>query len=156
MKFKRKQSKTEVNEMSTAALPDIVFMLLFFFMVTTVMRKDDPMVTVDRPMAKEIVAIKDASTTATIFIGRQTVGSDEKSRIQIGNEFVALSDIGPIVTSHIALLPENLQSKFTVILKADKNIEMGIISNAKQELRKINVLKIQYSTLPKKDVLATI
>ena len=36
-KFKKKEGKQPA--ISTASLPDIVFMLLFFFMVTTVLRE---------------------------------------------------------------------------------------------------------------------
>ena len=39
-KFK-KDGKKNTPAVSTASLPDIVFMLLFFFMVTTVMREVD-------------------------------------------------------------------------------------------------------------------
>ena len=39
-KFKKKKSGDQ-PAISTASLPDIVFMLLFFFMVTTVMREVD-------------------------------------------------------------------------------------------------------------------
>ena len=35
----RKDGKKGIPAISTASLPDIVFMLLFFFMVTTVMRE---------------------------------------------------------------------------------------------------------------------
>ena len=41
-KFKKNQ-KVE-PAISTASLPDIVFMLLFFFMVTTVLREQDLLV----------------------------------------------------------------------------------------------------------------
>ena len=34
----RKNNKGETPKISTASLPDIVFMLLFFFMVATVLR----------------------------------------------------------------------------------------------------------------------
>ncbi len=34
----RKGGKREMGAISTASLPDIVFMLLFFFMVATVLR----------------------------------------------------------------------------------------------------------------------
>ena len=37
MKLNRKNKQN--NEISTASLPDIIFMLLIFFMVTTVMRE---------------------------------------------------------------------------------------------------------------------
>ena len=42
-KFKKKKGG-ELPAISTASLPDIVFMLLFFFMVATVMRDNTLMV----------------------------------------------------------------------------------------------------------------
>ena len=42
-KFK-KNGKGELPAISTASLPDIVFMLLFFFMVATVMRDSTLMI----------------------------------------------------------------------------------------------------------------
>ena len=41
---------------------------------------------------------------------------------------------------------ENIRYKRWVSLKADKNCDMGTISDIKQELRKGNALKINYST----------
>ena len=50
----RKDSKKDTPGISTASLPDIVFMLLFFFMVTTVMRETTIMVQQSLPQATEI------------------------------------------------------------------------------------------------------
>ena len=47
-KFKKKGSG-ELPKISTASLPDIVFMLLFFFMVTTVMRPTELKVKIKTP-----------------------------------------------------------------------------------------------------------
>ena len=49
-----KKKKREMGAISTASLPDIVFMLLFFFMVATVLRTEEEMVRVIRPEASEI------------------------------------------------------------------------------------------------------
>jgi biopolymer transport protein ExbD len=43
-KFNKNKGKSELPAISTASLPDIVFMLLFFFMVATVMRDSSLMV----------------------------------------------------------------------------------------------------------------
>ena len=51
-RFKEKSSGS-MPAISTASLPDIVFMLLFFFMVTTVMREVDLLVKVSLPEATE-------------------------------------------------------------------------------------------------------
>ncbi|WP_304039216.1 ExbD/TolR family protein, partial [Mesonia mobilis] len=52
-KFKKKKSG-ELPAISTASLPDIVFMLLFFFMVTTVMRETTLKIEVKPPSATEV------------------------------------------------------------------------------------------------------
>ena len=52
-KFNKGKEK-ETPAVSTASLPDIVFMLLFFFMVSTVMREVDLKVKMEQPEATEI------------------------------------------------------------------------------------------------------
>ena len=56
-KFRNKDNKG-TPAISTAALPDIVFMLLFFFMVTTVMRETTLFVEVMIPKATKNGKIK--------------------------------------------------------------------------------------------------
>jgi biopolymer transport protein ExbD len=51
-RFKDKGGKS-TPPISTASLPDIIFMLLFFFMVTTVMREVDLLVKMTLPEATE-------------------------------------------------------------------------------------------------------
>ena len=53
-----KGKKKDSPGISTASLPDIVFMLLFFFMVTTVMREVDLKVKLETPEATEIEKIE--------------------------------------------------------------------------------------------------
>ena len=52
-KFKKKKGG-DLPAISTASLPDIVFMLLFFFMVATVMRDSTLMVVNKLPAADHI------------------------------------------------------------------------------------------------------
>jgi biopolymer transport protein ExbD len=52
-KFKKSGSK-ELPPISTASLPDIVFMLLFFFMVSTTMREVTLNVKIKLPTATEL------------------------------------------------------------------------------------------------------
>ena len=67
---------------STASLPDIVFMLLFFFMVTTVMRETELKVELKTPNASEIVKIKNKSEISTIYIGKPTQSIYDKNSIK--------------------------------------------------------------------------
>ena len=65
-KFKNK--KREMGAISTASLPDIVFMLLFFFMVATVLRTEEEMWVI-RPEASEIYKIEKKHLIRYINIG---------------------------------------------------------------------------------------
>ena len=60
-KFK-KNKKGGTPPISTASLPDIVFMLLFFFMVTTVMRETEMLVDNTLPQATEVKKLERKSS----------------------------------------------------------------------------------------------
>ena len=53
MKFEKKRSSTK-QEIPTASMPDIIFMLLLFFMVTTTLREVEVLVNYTLPEAKAI------------------------------------------------------------------------------------------------------
>ena len=69
-KFKKNGGK-KMKAISTASLPDIVFMLLFFFMVTTVMRETTLFVSVTTPKATEIKKLEKKSLLVTFILVRQ-------------------------------------------------------------------------------------
>lgn len=66
-KFKKSGSK-ELPPISTASLPDIVFMLLFFFMVSTTMREVTPLVKVTVPEATELSKLEKKSLVSYIYV----------------------------------------------------------------------------------------
>lgn len=71
--IKKKGSKGQ-PAVSTASLPDIVFMLLFFFMVSTSMREVEMKVQADVPEATEIQKLEKKSLVSYIYeIGRAHV-----------------------------------------------------------------------------------
>ena len=70
-KFK-KDSKKETPAISTASLPDIVFMLLFFFMVSTTMREVTLMVQNNMPLATQIAKLEKKSLVSNIYVGKPT------------------------------------------------------------------------------------
>ena len=49
-KFQKNKSKG-MPALSTASLPDIVFIMLFFFMVSTVLKEADLLVDIEKPEA---------------------------------------------------------------------------------------------------------
>jgi biopolymer transport protein ExbD len=149
----RKDSKKDTPGISTASLPDIVFMLLFFFMVTTVMRETTIMVQQSLPQATEIQKLEKKSLVSYIYIGspvermQGTYGT--KARIQLNDAFATVDDIPQYITAERTARDEKEVPFMTTSLKADQNTKMGIITDVKQELRKANALKINYSTRKK-------
>ena len=149
----RKDSKKDTPGISTASLPDIVFMLLFFFMVTTVMRETTIMVQQSLPQATEIQKLEKKSLVSYIYIGspvermQGTYGT--KARIQLNDAFATVDDIPQYITAERAARDEKEVPFMTTSIKADQNTKMGIVTDVKQELRKANALKINYSTRKK-------
>ena len=148
-KFHRK-GKGGQPAISTASLPDIVFMLLFFFMVTTVMRETELMIKVKVPEATQIKKLEKKSLVSYIYVGEPRDQYKNKfgtePRIQLNNQFAELVDIRQFIISERESHDEAEVPLLTTSLKVDGNTKMGIVSDVKQELRKVQALKINYST----------
>ena len=135
---------------STASLPDIVFMLLFFFMVTTVMREVSLKVLIRPPAATEIKKLEKKSLVSYIYIGApikalQPVFGTEP-RIQLNDAYAGIQDIREFIIKEREERDEKEVPFMTTSLKVDKETKMGIVTDVKQELREVNALKINYST----------
>ncbi|MDT8410971.1 MAG: biopolymer transporter ExbD [Vicingaceae bacterium] len=148
-KFRKKGSKGQ-PAISTAALPDIVFMLLFFFMVTTTMRETTLKVENKIPFATEIEKLERKSLVSYIYIGKpikelQPVFGTAP-RIQLNDAFKTKEDIFQFVEMERDERDEAERNLITWSLKVDQKTEMGIVTEVKQELRQANALKINYST----------
>ncbi|HIE15322.1 MAG TPA: biopolymer transporter ExbD [Bacteroidales bacterium] len=147
-KFSTKRKKGN-QPISTASLPDIIFMLLFFFMVTTVMREVELKITVKVPEATELKKLEKKSLVSYIYVGeprpkyRKLYGSEP--RIQLNDVFAQVSDIQQYIINERESHNEKEIPLLTTSLKIDEDVTMGIVTDIKQELRKINALKINYS-----------
>jgi len=146
-KFNKKKSGA-LPPISTASLPDIVFMLLFFFMVATVMRDTSLMIENKLPSADQVEKLeKDRSMF--IYAGKpsaQYKNFGTEARLQINDKFAALENVQPAVQEARAGLRPELQDRLVVALKVDENTNAGLVSDIKQKLREINALKIMYIT----------
>lgn len=149
-KFKKKIAGG-VPAISTASLPDIVFMLLFFFMVTTTIRDASLKVKVVTPNASEIQKLEKKTLVSYIYVGppssaalKATFGTEP--RIQLNDAYATIGDIAEFVEQERDARDEAEKMKITTSLKIDKDTKMGLVTDIKQELRKQNALKINYST----------
>ncbi len=109
IKFKIK-SNGGIPPVSTASLPDIVFMLLFFFMSVTVMKDTTLKVENTLPNASEIKKMEKKDRIIYIHVGKP-IGKYEKlfgkePKIQLNDKYANVEDVGPYVLAEIAKRPE--------------------------------------------------
>ena len=149
-KFKKKKSG-DLPAINTASLPDIVFMLLFFFMVATVMRENTLMIENRLPFADQVEKLDKKDLIMYIYAGKpskryqSTYGSE--ARIQLNDKFASVSEIQQFIYSERESKREELIPYLTTALKVDRETGMGLVSDIKQELRKAEALKINYTTV---------
>lgn len=146
MSLFHKSKRGKEEGISTASLPDIVFMLLFFFMVATVLRDENMLVKVIQPDASEAIKLTNRSLVSHIYIGKPyDMRLGDVPRIQLNDALCDTRDVGPFAKAEIIRRNEADKSKTTFSLEVDELTEMGIVTDVKQELRKADALKINYS-----------
>lgn len=148
-KFSTKRGNS-TPEISTASLPDIIFMLLFFFMVVTVMKDSSLKVQVSVPEATELEKLERKSLVHHIYIGKPTKQYERQygtaPRIQLNDQIADITDIPFFIQNTRTRALEAERDFLTTSLRVDKGVTMGIVSDTKTELRKVNQLKINYSS----------
>ena len=122
MVINSKRSKEKHHQpISTASLPDIIFMLLFFFMVVTVLRDGELMVQVVTPKASELTKLERKSLVNTIYIGKPTGKYQStyglRPLIQLGDKFAQPRDIRAFIEQHRVSVPENQHGSISSSLK---------------------------------------
>ncbi len=135
--------------LNLASMPDLIFTVLFFFMLVTHMRDVDPKVHYDVPQGTELTKEVGKTGLVYIFIGKPVdaqgrIVSDE-TRIQMGDRYVTVAEIGNEIAKERNEMSEDDRQHLTVTIRADRDTEMGIINDVKQELRKAGALNINYS-----------
>ena len=148
-KFTKKKDG-DLPAVSTASLPAIVFMLLFFFMTVTTMKDSSLMVANTLPNASEIKKLEKKDRVIYIYVGTPTqeyqkvFGTEPK--IQLNDKFANVDEVGSFILAERAKKPQELQNVLTTALKVDKDANMGLITDIKQQLREVNALKVNYTT----------
>ncbi|GIK22839.1 MAG: biopolymer transporter ExbD [Ignavibacteriota bacterium] len=136
MTFEKRRAKTK-QEIPTTSMPDIVFMLLMFFMCVTTMREVDVLVQFKLPEAKAIEKIENKRLVSYIWVGKDR-------KIQINDSLVDLGKVEELMYLKRKALPEVIVS-----LRSDQSVDMGLITDIQQALRKAYCLRINYSAMIK-------
>ena len=138
----RHQRKRDVPGLNLAALPDLIFTVLFFFMIVTHMREVTPRVRYEVPQGTELEKGGRKDGLVYIFIGKPVDGEgrvlSDETRIQLNDRYVGVSEIA---------MSDDARQHMVVSIRADRDTEMGVISDVKQALRKAGALNINYSAL---------
>lgn len=144
--FKKNFQNNSVPELNTAALPDLIFTVLFFFMIVTQMRHGDVMVHFIQPNGTELTKLKQKSSATYIYVGKNTNNdADNEYSIQIDDKIVSIGQVYPFMMKKTKKMTAEEKSKIIINLKADKNVPMSIILSIKESLKKADTRLIHYS-----------
>lgn len=144
------KGKKELPAISTASLPDIVFMLLFFFMVVTKMKDVTLKIQYRKPGATQSQKLENRTLVSNIYIGapldKYKSKYGDQPVIQLDDKIAKVNKVGEYVRSRVEAINEGDRKKHTTSLKIDKEVKMGIVSDVKMALRDAEQLKINYAS----------
>ncbi len=147
-KFSKKKSG-ELPAISTASLPDIVFMLLFFFMVSTTMRDSNILVEQRLPKADQVEKLENKNLVMYIYAGPPSTRYQRQfgtaGRIQLNDKFAKVSEIRPFIIQERESKNPGYRDKLVTALKIDRETNMSIVSDIKDELRKAKAYRVNYT-----------
>ncbi len=144
-----KGEKRGMPALNTSSLPDLIFSILFFFMMVTSMREVTLMVQFEVPKGTEIEKMTKKSLITYIYVGRPNQQYRAKvgngTQIQLNDKFSSPAEIQDYIYQEREAMKESDKPFMKVAMKVDKNTQMGIVTDIKQELRKAWALNIVYS-----------
>ena len=145
MRHTIRRRKHEVPELNMAALPDLIFTVLFFFMIVTHMRDVDKRVVYEIPAGQKMEQVGHQKNVVYIYIGRPTDGSSDDYQIQLGNRIASVADVAANVKNERLHMSAENQERMTVCIRADRGTPMRLLGEVKQQLRDAYALDVTYS-----------
>lgn len=151
-----KGKKRKDPAISTAALPDIVFMLLFFFMVTTKPKKDSSFVILKEPQAFETVELEKNDKSIMYWIGKpKNPALGDTYRVWVDDALVESQGQITAYLYELKQVPEYSEVWYSEVInlfKVDVKAPMGLVREVQEELRdpSVEALRVQYSVKEQK------
>lgn len=171
MRIKRREHT--IPSLNLAAMPDLIFTVLFFFMIVTHMRNVTPLVRYETPQGTELSKPKGKQPSLYIYVGSQADFSSKKAvsssenvvsssentekqsdspiKIQVNNRFVEPEQLAAAIEQEKMKLPIADRHALTATLKADRHTPMQVIMQIKQALRDVGISRVTYSATKKSD-----
>ena len=141
--FRRRER--EVPGLNTAALPDLIFTVLFFFMIVTHMRQSDVKVQYQVPQGTELNRLASKSTAQYVYIG--TTDNGRQTTIQLNNKIVTVDELRDELMRVRQQMSDEDQERMVVSIRADRKTPMGVIADVKRALREAGALRVNYAAM---------
>lgn len=140
--MKLKRHHRGVPELQMAAMPDLIFTVLFFFMIVTHMRENIVKVECQQPVGENLITVTNKAAVVNIYIGRDF--SSGEYRVQVGDVLVPLSQLPEALKEARVEVPSDQMGYLTASIQADSSVPMLYINKVKTALRDARILKIRY------------
>lgn len=159
----RRNNKREIPGLNTAALPDLIFTVLFFFMLIAHMRKTDVKVKYDMPQQQTLQSLEKKSAIIYLHVGypdHMTPNHEKNITLQLNNHVVEISRLAQAIGEVRAHMSAHVLPQAVLVIRADKNVPMQTIAEIKKEARKAGQYMIAYAgeknknRIPKSDEIA--
>ncbi len=153
-KFK-KEGGDKAPKVSTAALPDIVFMLLFFFMTAATPKKDnaEAYVTVKTPNATELSEIKNQLIVGNAYIGipKAPIKGSNAPVLCLNDKVYTRSQAKEAIKTFVAETRKKIgfkdAGKMEVDLRVDESVDLGFVNEVKELLSAQKVRTVYYKAV---------
>ena len=137
-----RKKKKDTPEVSTASLPDIIFMLLFFFMTVTVLRTASAQMTIELPDTETAIKVNHEASEYNIYVRENSETKEYK--LQINEYLVSMNQLDKILENISAPLLDFEKLKVPIYLRIDRGVRMDLVYDVKLLLRKHGLRKINY------------
>lgn len=147
-----RKSERKSPEIPTAALPDIIFILLFFFIITVTPEVEKRLVDATIPTEERLREF-DPEHKLVFFIGEplnSTLGTQPV--IQFFDKVVSLENIPKAISEYrqTKLDASHRNSSLVATLETDYQVPYGIIADLNLQLQKAGIQKVNHTIEVKK------
>lgn len=132
--------RRRIPGLNTASLPDLIFTMLFFFMIVTNMRESSPHEALDLPQGEHLEHVQKEPSLHYIYIGIK----DGSSYVQFDDEVIPKDILEKQLSNKLRHLSSISASRLIISLGIDEQVEMGLVEDVKQILRKSKVSTVNY------------
>ena len=147
MRHTIRRREHEVPELNMAALPDLIFTVLFFFMIVTHMRDAEKLVTYQIPAGQQTEQVGHQKNVVYIYVGHPADDPTGAYQIQLGNQIATAAEIPAYIKQQRSHMSADDQERMTVCIRADRDVPMRLLNEVKMQLRKAYALNVTYSAL---------